>query len=439
MTSTPLIRRIAAEQGGFALIEAMVAAVLLAAIALGTLAGIDGGSAVSALNRSRSVAAGLAEADQERMRSLTPDQLSNLRGQTTKQVGQISYTIASRADWVSDSSGTLSCTNDSSRADYLTITSTVTWPGMGALKPVVQRSLYAAPPGSLGASSGSAAIQVTDRAGAPLSGVGATMVGSQAFTDATGDNGCAVFGNVPAGSYQLTLTAAGYVDPSGSSPLTQSIAVVADQTRLFSFTMDVPAQVDVSFDTRVGATWVPARTDAVAVTSAGLPAPGSRRFVSAGGAEVTTVSATSLFPFTAGYAVYAGSCASADPRLAPTNLPNYFSTNPGQVTTAPGSTQALTIHLPAVNLLVKNFSGQTLTNAHVTVTPSDSACTSRYPAQLTNAAGALPAPGYPFGTYAICADDGARHRRTATIQNTNPLGTATTTVSLPSGTSSNCP
>lgn len=439
MTPGSLIRRLAADQGGFALVETMVAGVLLAAVALGTLAGIDGASAVSALNRSRSVSAGLAESDQELMRSLTPDQLSNLRRTRTTLVGRITYTIVSRADWVRDSSGTVSCTNDSTRADYMSITSTVTWPNMGPVKPVVQRSLYAAPPGSLGASSGTAAVQVTDRAGAPLAGVTAGLTGASAFSDATEANGCAVFGNIPAGSYQLALTAPGYVDASGSSPVTQTVAVVADQTRLFSFTMDRPARVDVSFDTRAGAAWVPAQTDAVIVTGAGLPSPGTRKFATANGAPAATVSAATLFPLTGGYAVYAGSCTSADPRLAPTNLPNYFSTNPGLVTTAPGSTQALTVHLPAINLVVKNASNQTLTNAHVTVAPVDASCTSRYPAQLTNAAGALPAPGYPFGSYTICADDGAGRRGTTTIQNTNPLGTAATTVTLPSAKTSNCP
>jgi Tfp pilus assembly protein PilV len=439
MTAAGAIRKTVADQAGFAIVEVMVAAVLLTAVALGVLAGLDGASTVSAQNRSRSVAAGLAEQDQERMRSLTPAQLSNLRATRTVTVGQIGYTVVSRADWVRDASGAVSCTNDSTRADYMSITSTVTWPRMGAVQPIVQRSLYAAPPGSLGASSGTAAVQVTDRAGHPLPGITAALSGAANYGDSTGADGCAVFGRIPAGNYQLALTAPGYVNVAGSSPATQPITVAADQTRLFSVTLDRAARVDVSFDTWVAGAWVPAQTDAVTVTGSGLPAPGSRTFTTSNGADATTVVASNLFPLTGGYAVYAGSCSSADPRLAPTSLPDYFTSNPGQIATAPGSTRALTVHLPAINLVVKNSSGQTLTNARVTVTPSDSSCTSTYPTQLTNATGALPAPGFPFGTYSVCAGDGDRRRSIVTIQNTSVQGTATTTITLPSARTSNCP
>ena len=70
------------EQRGFALVEVMVAAGLLAIVAVGVFAGIDGPAATSAGNRAKSVAASLAEQDQERMRAMKFTDLDGLSGLT---------------------------------------------------------------------------------------------------------------------------------------------------------------------------------------------------------------------------------------------------------------------------------------------------------------------------------------------------------------------
>ena len=57
------------SESGFALIEVIVAAAVLAIVALAVLSGIDAASSTSAREKARAVAASLAEQDQERMRS----------------------------------------------------------------------------------------------------------------------------------------------------------------------------------------------------------------------------------------------------------------------------------------------------------------------------------------------------------------------------------
>jgi hypothetical protein len=47
----------------------------------------------------------------------------------------------------------------------------------------------------------------------------------------------------------------------------------------------------------------------------------------------------------------------------------------------------------------------------------------------------------PFGSYTVCADDGVRRKLFAgTVQNTDPAGTSTIALSIPtSGTTGLCP
>ena len=70
----------ARHQAGFALIEVIVSAAVLAIVALAVFSGIDGATASTARERARAVAASLAEQDQERLRSYRFDELTKLVG-----------------------------------------------------------------------------------------------------------------------------------------------------------------------------------------------------------------------------------------------------------------------------------------------------------------------------------------------------------------------
>src|ERR1700736_6621892 len=111
-------------QDGFSMIEVVMSAFLLTLLATGLYAGFNGASAASGNNRSRTIAAALAQQDQERLRAFKSTDLGNLHTPQTITMAGVAYTVASDADWVSDSSGTLSCTNASGQANYLKITST---------------------------------------------------------------------------------------------------------------------------------------------------------------------------------------------------------------------------------------------------------------------------------------------------------------------------
>src|SRR5947209_802376 len=113
----------------------MVSAALLVVVATGVFAGIDGPGATSSMDQAKSVAATLAQQDQDRMRAYRFNDLSNYQPPPTqKVVGGVTYTVRSKAEWATDSTGSLSCTSGS-QANYLKLTSTVSWPGAGSDHP----------------------------------------------------------------------------------------------------------------------------------------------------------------------------------------------------------------------------------------------------------------------------------------------------------------
>jgi hypothetical protein len=424
------------------LLEVVFGAALILVVLTAVLMSMDVSTAASGLSRHRALAADLAQQDQERMRAMAITSLSNYHATRTVALSGTTYTVTSRADWIRDASGAVGCTADQTNADYLALSSSVTWPGMLQNPPVVMKGLATPTPGAFNTGQGSAAVQVTDRAGLPVRGVDLVLRGSITLGNVTDANGCAVFGNVPAGTYTLTGTALGRVDVAGNSTFSVSAVVAARSTRLVAATYDTAATAVITFDTEVGGVVLPAVARSVRVSAPGLPSPGTRTFLPPV-LPASTVTVGSLYPFGGGYAVYAGSCSSADPRRTPTLDPSYFETHPGQIQTDPGGLPIVTVRVPAINIRVRKLlTGSTyvdVAGANVRVASTSNNC-GTFPIQLTDVTGALPLPGHPFGNYTVCVDDGNRHKVSGiAVANTDPAGTPVITVTLPTGqSSSNC-
>lgn len=433
----PLRRRLAAQEG-VSLIETVIAAAILVMIVFGVLASLDSAASTTALNRSRTVAAGLAEQDQERMRGLRAVDLSNYSATTPKTVGNVDYIVESRSEWIRDStSAAETCTNDGSQADYMRITSTVSSPGVlgKRVKPVQLRSLVSPRVGSFGANQGTLAVQVKNELDKPVQGVTVNLSGPTPLADVTNVDGCAVFGHIPTGAYDATLNQAGYVDPSGNQAATKPATVTAGTTKTVAFQYAQAASVTVSFDSKVGALVKPASSLALSAANTGVPS-GVRVFTTTGGAK-TSITASGLFPFTDGYSFYSGGCPSADPE---DSVPNYFASNPGFLQVAAGGSASLTVRAPALNVQVTRGTSSATAlpyaNAHVVITSTGAGCTDSFTFDPLNATGTLPdPPAMPFGEYTVCADD--RNSRTnpantratiLTLKNDNPDGLPVTGV-----------
>jgi hypothetical protein len=424
-------------EGGWILIEAMATAGLLIVAGLGVFAAFDGAAATSGTDRARAIGSGVAQQDQERLRGFRAVQLSNYRETRTQTVAGVPYTVVSRGDWVTDSSGTASCTSSDARADYIKISSSVTWPAMHLAKPVVISSLVAPPNGTFASDQGTLAVQVRDRAGNPKPGTTVSVSGPESFTEVTNSQGCVIWGFLTAGNYTVSLAGSTCVDRQGVNPASRLASVIAETTNVVAIDCDTPGRIDATFDTKpVGASApIASKARYLTVANSGLNSPGTRVF--GAGTLQTTFSATSLFPFTDAYNVYSGNCLGANPTLYGQTL----SPSPGGQIVGPGGSYDVVVRQPAVNVKVTYPNSNNPANgARVRATATASGCGGIVDMGTTNSQGVLADPGLPYGTYDICADINNRRATVSNVQNNNPNGTAQIPVSIQSGSQTGtCP
>jgi Tfp pilus assembly protein PilV len=407
------------RESGFALIEVMMSAMLVAMLAVGVLKGLDAADASSGNNRSRSIAGDLATQDQERLRSYRAKELSNLRETNVRRVSGINYSVVSTAEWVADSSGTRSCTSSTTQADYIKVSSTVSWPAMQT-KAVTISSLIAPPNGSFG-DEGGLGVQVSDRNATGVSGVAVEVTGPKNVGGTTDSQGCVFFGYLAAGQYSITFSKPGYVDANGVNVVVRQAGVVDEATQLVPIDYDQAGAGTINVTTKkAAAAAIPAYAPYVSLGNSGLNAPGSRVF--GDGTPRTSFNSTTpmlpatnpglglLFPFTAGYSAYTGNCVGANPAVLPSTP-----ITPPLLTVAPGGSATTTVLEPAA--IVKRFtsgtSGATTAlpvGTRVVLTAKSTSCGGNSEWKVADSTGWLqststPADqGIPYGLYDICVD-----------------------------------
>jgi Tfp pilus assembly protein PilV len=411
------------DEAGFALIEALIGAVVLIVIAVATLGAIDRAQKTSAFGKNRSVAAALAEQDQARLRGLPTTSLSTYRTNHTSTrmvaINGLNYTVASTVDWVRDTTGTtVSCSNDGKQADYLKLTSTVSANG---IKPETITSL-ASPPLAYSSSRGTLVVQITDGAtpAQPVPDVSVTISGPASASDTTNSLGCAVFSFIPAGDYTVNIHKDEWVDELGNTDVQKNKTVVGGALATLPVTLDHAGTVTVKFETNTGSSNFPSRGWTTSGFHTQVPGTQLRPFsVAANAAPQASLDMTNLFPFRTAYKIFAGQCASSNPENA---IPSstWFTTGPGSgdaIIVAPGGTGTVTVFQPALKLTVRNGSSA-LANANVVLTPTDTACTTHL-VLSTDTSGRVNKgsfdfgspygtvaydPGVPFGRYNLCVD-----------------------------------
>jgi Tfp pilus assembly protein PilV len=397
-------------------VEIVVTAAVLLIIAAGVLSMLDNANARGGEQRARAVAGNLAQNEQERLRALPLDELSNNHSVSTQTVNGARFDLESRAAWVTDAAGDASCATGGASADYIRITTTVATSSLRGRAPVRLDSIIAPPARAFGASEGSLAVQVLDGAGAPVPGLAMSLSGLRNVSGVTNAEGCVIWGYLPAANdYQLTFAQAGWIDPSGVTAVATQQAVVGEQTRNVIFNYDRGGVLRASFAT------TPASGGAARATDPGVatvenPGPPST-FVSyplTAGQLVTPL----LFPFSSDWAVFADDCAAAKP-------PEASGLVLGKVTpeTITNTDQAV---IPSLDYLVVNGTGTTppaVSGATVVVVTS---CGTKY-TRTTGADGRLTDPGFPWGTgFSVCVSSGtgttARKRTYTAVANTTLPG-----------------
>jgi type II secretory pathway pseudopilin PulG len=407
---------------GWALVETLVSAVLLIVIALAITSSLDTASDASAENKQRSIAAALAEQDQERMRGMDPTALSNYhppaRPVTTPDGGI--YTVTSRADWIRDSSGDVeSCTQNTTQSDYLRITSTVTSTSVGTdTKPVVSRGIVTPAVGTFGAGLGTFTVQVVDRNDAKVSNMNVSTSGTRVLSDLTNSLGCAIFGYVPIGPYTGTASATGWVDRDGNPTASASATVTQGTVAMVQVVYDQAGSLAVTLDADAPQ---PGGTR-LNISQPAFPTP--RTLTPAIGAGNDALTINNLFPFaTSRYNVYAGTCTDADPsRYTGETVPSTLVT-PGNPATP------LSVHLPRITVNVKK--GGLAQAATVRVASTVSGCGADVGTASTDPTTGQAVIPMPYGHYTICAVNSAGNKATVGTVFTPVNNTASAGVTAP--------
>jgi hypothetical protein len=425
--------RLAAERGAI-MVEVMVGTVLLAMGTAAILNGIDGAQSTNRKNKARTVASTLAQQDQERLRSLPVTMLNGMDETRSVSVSGVNYSVRSRQEWVDDANGTLSCTNETSQAQYMKVSSTVTAPSTPN-KPVTETSLITPPVGAFGTNVGTAAVKLTNRSGQPLANQTVQMVGPSTLSETTNEFGCAIFGQVASGAWTVRVSN-GLVGWSGATPAESPMTVAPNKMNLSQLELDTPASLRATLQTNSGTA---ANWKVVSAANAKMPQGFKSSPVANPHKQVHDIG--SLFPFLDGYAVFAGDCAANNPAIW---NPNYFQTSgKGSVVLNPGdANKAVTVEMPTLTVTVVRGSPPTpQANRTVKIQQTDGTynCTAHLGITWTTNSSGQVSMQLPFGNYRVCSHDGNPRRGFSNVALTSPTG-ASVTVTIPtSGSSGSCP
>jgi Tfp pilus assembly protein PilV len=415
------IESLGPDEAGMTIVEVLIAAIIVVAVSLGALGAIDAATRSTGEERHRAEADGVAQADQARMRSMRISDLSNLSQTRTVTEDGTDYTVVSRGTFVTDSTGTASCDEGTSSADYIQTTTSVTWPTIGTRPAVTAQSIISPPNGAVASDHGALAIEVDDAQNNGIPNVPVSGSGAGTFSGSTGSTGCVIFGDLPAGDYSLSVSGitTGYVDHDGNPPTAHPTSVIGQSTNTVVLQYANPGSIPVAFTSRVGGSLIASKADSVVVFNTGMTT--ADQFGTAG-TLASAITATPLFPFSSPDTVYAGLCEGDNPNpdaASPAPVPQAIAS----VTVPAGGSSPATIQLPALFITVRSGTssfnqGSLVSGATVTVSDDncpDSPTTGYERVFTTNSSGTLANPGLPYSTYDVCVGNSTKHKTVTNV------------------------
>jgi prepilin-type N-terminal cleavage/methylation domain-containing protein len=366
-----------AQEAGMTLIEVLIASLIVAVVAVGTLTGIDAADHSTADTRSDAQAIQLAGQDEERLRGLTTTELEQFATTTTTRaengacLEQVSsawhywnqsstafcekptglsgttytgtvYTVESSAEYVAaeGSNPVLTCETTGGTASYIRTTSLVTWSATGTHK-ASQTSIVQVP------TSNTLVVKVLNQNGEPVSGatVGVSDE-SDNLTRTTPSTGCTVFGGLPGTTADVTATKSGWVNENeATAPPVLPVTVSKTATSEQKFTIGEPGEVTVRF-LEAGGSHAQATGSTFVVFQSKLESPTgfvggeASKFV-----ETVSLKDRTLFPFAkASYSVFAGDCESNNPQVVT------GTTEPTTVLVPANGNPEVNVYLPKVSV-----------------------------------------------------------------------------------------
>ena len=383
---------------GFTLVEILVAMSVFTVLVTVVLGLVLRTAATASSNDRRVVAANLADRQIESARAQRAVDIPDGLTTRTETVGGVTYTVRQTSTYVAADSTSSVCTGSGSGLAYKLVTVTVTWPGMGRVKAVRADTLKAVGIGDdgLDATRGSAAVTVVGASGAPVTGVLVTLSPSGAVTT-TGEDGCAVFTGLAAGTYSATVSTGGYVGPTNAQTTTLgSIGVTAggiargtvlyDTDRSANLVLSGPAGYTApsGLRTSLRSSYV---SDTVTPVCSGTPA-----------GCVTALPGTAQYLFPTVYDLWAGTCLDAKAAGAVTTTDLTAESADGATVTLKAGAALVEVRNP----LGTSLAGRVVTATHAADAPgTGQRCTAgeSYPLPATVAGGVgvlLPAGTWTF-------------------------------------------
>ncbi|HEY6886847.1 MAG TPA: carboxypeptidase-like regulatory domain-containing protein [Solirubrobacter sp.] len=473
------------DQAGYALIEVIVSAAVLALLALAVLSGVDGATMSTAREKARAVAGSLAEQDQERLRSYRFDSLATVPQANPVTIDNVTYTIKSEASWITDDANAVpACgTTAQKQSEYLRIVSTVTSNIVGSRIPPVRIESMVAPSVVYGQDHGTLAVRVLDRAGVgvPLMTVNAKADDGTVLTPAqTNDQGCALFRSIPVGGYTVGVDTAGWISKAGKQLLETTTTVNPNYVNNVSLTYDRKVNMTVTVKTlEPGDTFSPTAStamlsQAMSVSDQAADPTILRTFTPVLPATTASVFASpDLFPYyNSPYSYFTGDCGYMSPtKVAPPTYATYFTTINTLAAVQGDPTvfqpQQAVVFQPAVNLRMVRDNSGALSAASTTLkvymkltkpSASSDTCVSAYSTWFPMVLKTWPAAygtrptgatgdynfvwqsttgydaGLPFGTYQVCLVDTNKSKRTGITYDNTKTSAATSEVPASSAT-----
>jgi prepilin-type N-terminal cleavage/methylation domain-containing protein len=380
------------SERGLTMIELMVSLVVFAIAATAIVAGLIATMSSTTSSRNRLQASSLAAREMEIVRNefvatktgpadlgvanqvTNPHPLPGGIAGSPLNVDGSPYTVVRNVEWLAAGTGKSACDGGAALTyPSLAVSVSVTWPRMGSVKPVVANTVLTPPKGILASDLSFVAVRVAGVTNLPMPGQAVKLTGPGGpYSDTTAADGCAVFPLSSAGTYIASLDTSGvYVDPVGNTNPSQTFTVALSKLVQGSFSYDLAATLAVTlytdpspFSLPTGGVVIGLPKPRISLYNIGIPPLGAMSVVSsptltALGTTVTSIGR--LWPYTTGYAIWAGSCKQSDPVAAGgTGV---------VVPTPPGATPALSIRLAPVTITATSLLGIPIGSATVTATP----------------------------------------------------------------------
>jgi prepilin-type N-terminal cleavage/methylation domain-containing protein len=384
------------------LIELMAAIVVFGIAATGLTAGFIAASQKTRLDKNRVAASNLAARELEIVRNQfnassagpttiagtpsvsNPDPLPGGTAGDDLQVDGVPYTVVRRVNWLPAGTGQSPC-DGGSAVTYptLAVNVAVSWPAMGQVKPVESNTVLTPPKGVLASTTSFVAVKVLGPTNIGQENVPVTLTGpGGTISGTTQEDGCATMAVTTAGAYTASLNTAGWVDYYGVAAPTKPVTVTAGSLTSVQFNYAKSGSMALTLATTSGYA-LPTGLRTVTIANTGLQPSGTLAVDIGTGGSATIAT---LWPFSDGYTVWAGSCAQSDPATA-------GGSRATAVVVPSNGTIAATRNLAPVQVNVTTATLVPVANATVTATPvSTTGCAAtENPLTLgvTNAAGQL--------------------------------------------------